>query len=113
MGLYGTETETGFSKQQFRFFQPEPEYFLTIPVPVETEPEFQIFILVPAKPEPEIDFCRNSAWNMYMVILYLFYILEYVNGYSIFFVDATSVGVWLEHSSEFFSIASLCWLTLT
>ena len=62
MGLY--ETETGFYKRQFRFFQPEPEYFLTIPVPVETEPEFQILIPVPAKPEPEIYFCRNSIRNM-------------------------------------------------
>ena len=64
MRLYETETETGFYKRQFRFFQPEPEYFLTIPVPFETEPEFQILNPVPAKPEPEMDFCRNSGENM-------------------------------------------------
>ena len=39
MGLNETETETGCYKRQFQFFQPEPEYFLTILFPVETEPE--------------------------------------------------------------------------
>jgi hypothetical protein len=33
MWLYKTKTETGFYETQFRFFQPELEYFLTIPVP--------------------------------------------------------------------------------
>ena len=45
-------------------FFPEPEYFLTIPVLVETEPEFLILIPVPAKPEPGIVFCRNYGRNM-------------------------------------------------
>jgi hypothetical protein len=49
-------------KRQFRFFQPEPDCFVNIPV--EMEPEFQILILVPAKPELEIDFCQHSGWNM-------------------------------------------------
>ena len=63
MGTTGIETETGFYKRQFRFFQPEPEYFLTIPVLVEMEPEFQILVPVPEKVELEIDFCRNSSRN--------------------------------------------------
>ena len=54
-----------FLKMHFRFFQLEPEYFLTIPVPVETEPEFQIFIPVQENLEPEINFCRNSSQNMH------------------------------------------------
>jgi hypothetical protein len=64
MGLYETQTETGFYKRQFRFFQQEQEYFLTIPVLMETELEFLILILVPEKPEPEIYFCWNSVRKM-------------------------------------------------
>ena len=41
MGLYKTKAETGFYKRQLRIFHPEPEYFFTIPVPVEMEPEIQ------------------------------------------------------------------------
>jgi hypothetical protein len=59
IGLYETETDTGFYnyKRLIWFFQPEPEYFSTIPFPVETEQEFQTLIPILAKPEPEIDFC--------------------------------------------------------
>ena len=41
----------------------EPEYLLTIPVPVETEQEFQILFPVPAKPEPKVEFGWNCGRN--------------------------------------------------
>ena len=50
-GLYLEEagTGTGFFITSFRFFQPEPEFVNTNPVPVEPEPDFSEFNPVPAR----------------------------------------------------------------
>ena len=50
-GLYLEEagTGTGFFPTSFRFFQPEPEFLMTNPVPVVPEPEFSETNLVPAR----------------------------------------------------------------
>ena len=42
-GLYLEEAGTGFFIPVFRFFQPEPEFVNTYPVPVEPEPDFSEF----------------------------------------------------------------------
>ena len=47
--MYLEEAGTGFFPTSFRFFQPEPEFFMTNPVPVVPEPEFSETNPVPAR----------------------------------------------------------------
>ena len=49
MYLEEAGTGTGFFPTSFRFFQPEPEFLKTIPVPVVPEPEFSETNPVPAR----------------------------------------------------------------
>ena len=49
MDLEEAGTGTGFFIPSFRFFQPEPDFVNTNPVPVEPEPDFSEFNPVPAR----------------------------------------------------------------
>ena len=59
MGLY--ETETGFYKRQFRFFQPEPEYFE--PFRLKRNWNFKYWFRFWQNRNWKLIFCPNSGQN--------------------------------------------------